>query len=73
MEIKKINFSLTKEMQRKFSHIILLLATVMCSIIACLKGKLLNTPVLAGNDTFLTKNITQNRKRFITQPKHMIL
>ena len=28
--------------------------------------------VLAGNDTFLTKNITQDRKRFITQSKHMI-
>ena len=25
-----------------------------------------------GNDTFLTKNITQDRKRFITQSKHMI-
>ena len=30
------------------------------------------TAVLAGNDTFLTKNITQDRKRSITQPKHMI-
>ena len=29
------------------------------------------TAVLAGNDTFLTKNITQNRKRFISQ--NMIL
>ena len=27
---------------------------------------------VAGNDIFLIKNITQNRKRFITQPKHMI-
>ena len=25
-----------------------------------------------GNNTFLTKNITQDRKRFITQSKHMI-
>ena len=29
--------------------------------------------VFAGNDPFLTKNITQNRKRFITQPKDMIV
>ena len=29
----------------------------------------LSTIVLAGNDPFSTKNITQNRKRFITQPK----
>ena len=26
----------------------------------------------AGNETFLTENITQDRKRFITQSKHMI-
>ena len=31
------------------------------------------TAVLAGNYTFLTENITQNRKRFITQSKHDIL
>ena len=31
------------------------------------------TAVLAGNnDTFLTENITEDRKRFITQSKHMI-
>ena len=38
------------------------------------------TAVLAGNDTFMTKNITQDqdidkkrdRKRFITQLKHII-
>ena len=29
--------------------------------------------VLVGNDTFLTRNITQDRKRFVTQPKHAIL
>ena len=29
--------------------------------------------VLVGNNTFLTKNITQDRKRFIIQPKHDIL
>ena len=28
--------------------------------------------VLAGKATFLTENITQDRKRFITQSKHMI-
>ena len=28
--------------------------------------------VLAGNDTVLTESITQDRKRFITQSKHMI-
>ena len=31
------------------------------------------TAVLAGHDTFLTENITEDRKRFITQSKHMIL
>ena len=32
------------------------------------------TAVLAGNDTFLSKNIPQERKRYIiTQPKYMIL
>ena len=30
------------------------------------------TAVLAGNDTFLTENITEDRKKFITQPKNMI-
>ena len=30
------------------------------------------TTVFTGNDTFLTENITQDRKRFITQPKHMM-
>ena len=30
------------------------------------------TAVLAGNDTFLTENIIQDRKRFKTQSKHMI-
>ena len=30
------------------------------------------TAVLAGNDTFLTENITEDRKKFITQSKHMI-
>ena len=30
------------------------------------------TAILAGNDTFLIKNITQDRKRFITHSKHMI-
>ena len=30
------------------------------------------TAVLAGNNTFLTENITQDRKRLITQSKHMI-
>ena len=33
---------------------------------------LLFTAVLARKDTFLTENITQDRKRFITQSKHMI-
>ena len=28
--------------------------------------------VLAGNDTFLTENITEDRKKFITRSKHMI-
>ena len=27
----------------------------------------------AGNGPFWTKNITQNRKRFLTQPKHMVV
>ena len=31
-----------------------------------------STAVMAGNDTFQQKNITQNRKTFITLPKHMI-
>ena len=30
------------------------------------------TAVLAGNDTFLTESITEDRKKFITQSKHMI-
>ena len=30
------------------------------------------TAVFAGNDTILTENITWDRKRFITQSKHMI-
>ena len=30
------------------------------------------TAVLAENDPFLVKNITQKRKTFIAQPKHMI-
>ena len=29
------------------------------------------TPVMAGNDTSWQKNITQNRKTFITQSKHI--
>ena len=29
------------------------------------------TAVLAGNDTSLTENITQDRKRFIFQSKHI--
>ena len=29
--------------------------------------------VLAGNDTFLTENITQDRKKLINQSKHIIL
>ena len=33
---------------------------------------LTNPAVLAGNDTFLTENITEDRKNFITQSKHMI-
>ena len=32
-----------------------------------------NTAVLAGNDTFLTENITHDRKRFTTQSKRMII
>ena len=32
-----------------------------------------NTAVLAGNDTFLTENITHDRKRFITHSKRMII
>ena len=31
-----------------------------------------HTAVFVGNDTFLTENITQDRKRFITQSKEMI-
>ena len=30
------------------------------------------TAVLAGDDTFLTENITDDRKKFIAQSKHMI-
>ena len=41
----------------------------------CIVAKMLTTffikAVLAGNETFLTENITQDRKRFITQSKHM--
>ena len=33
-------------------------------------SKILGRAVLAGNDTFWTKSITQNRKIFITQSKH---
>ena len=32
-----------------------------------------NTAVLAGNDTFLTENITHDRKRFTTHSKRMII
>ena len=32
----------------------------------------LSTAVLAGNDTFLTENIIEDRKKFITQSKRMI-
>ena len=35
-------------------------------------SNLVHTAVLAGNDTFLTVNITEDRKRFITQSKHLI-
>ena len=31
------------------------------------------TAVLAGNDTFLAENITEDRKRFITQSKHILI
>ena len=31
-----------------------------------------STAVLAGNDTFLTEKITEDRERFITQSKHII-
>ena len=31
-----------------------------------------NTAFSAGNDTFLSENITEDRKRFITQSKHTI-
>ena len=31
-----------------------------------------STAVLAGNDTFLKENITEDRKKFITQSKHTI-
>ena len=37
-----------------------------------LKKCILFTDVVTGNNTFLTKNITQDKKRFITQSKHMI-
>ena len=30
------------------------------------------TAVFAGNGTFLSENITQDRKRFITQSKHIL-
>ena len=30
------------------------------------------TAILAGNNPFLIRIITQNKKRFITQPKHSI-
>ena len=33
---------------------------------------LLSTAVMAGNDTFQQKSITQYEKVFITQPEHMI-
>ena len=35
--------------------------------------KKLQKNITAGNDTFLTENITQDRKRFIAQSKHDIL
>ena len=35
-------------------------------------SNIVHTAVLAGNDTFLTENIIEDRKRFITQSKHMI-
>ena len=31
------------------------------------------TAVLAGNDPFLTENISEDRKRFITQSKHILI
>ena len=37
-----------------------------------LKKCILFTDVFTGNNTFLTENITQDKKRFITQSKHMI-
>ena len=36
-----------------------------------LDGIALHTVVFTGNDTFLTDNITQDGKRFITQSKHI--
>ena len=39
-------------------------------ICACSKDKVFFTAILAGNETFLTENISQDRKRFITQSKH---
>ena len=44
----------------------------MTSAVIYQNCNLTNTAVLAGNDTFLTENITEDRKRFITQSKHMI-
>ena len=35
-------------------------------------GQRLVTAVFTGNDTFLTENITQDRKRLITQSTHII-
>ena len=41
----------------------------------CIVAKMLTTffitAVLAGNNTFMTENITQDRKKFINQSKHM--
>ena len=40
-------------------------------IFSNVRGQYLSA-VLAGNDTVLKKNITQDRKRLMTQSKHMI-
>ena len=45
---------------------------MVLAITKCLFDFAIILAVLAGNDTSLTENITQDRKRFISQSKHTI-
>ena len=62
-----------KYWQKYFQVIILQLSLYfLLQLARYLPSYSLLTAVWAGNDTFLTEDITEDRKRFITQSKHMI-